>query len=317
MAYRNNEERAPKPYDFVPIAPLSGEDRERPQGHDRYQPNTVSGRMAAILVVATPLHISSGRMRLSSGQGTRLVREITRTNGRPCVPASTLKGTIRSVVEAITRSCVRITRAVGLPSGASECRDKANLCLACRMFGALGYEGNVRFDDAVLDGDRAIRIARMPALYAPRTRTGAYSDAKRGLRGRKFYYHGRTITESQTPVETIVPEARLPFNVRFDNLAAADVGVLLTAMGLGQPPLVLKIGGGKPACYGSVIILPAEFEVWPGDGTAYTEYDVGSATTDMREYIKESTGLIQQDQLRELARLWRYDLGRQCPDGNY
>ena len=166
MGWRDYGPRVPKPYDFVEIEPLGPGDRQYPAGHERYHPGMVSGRLEAALIVATPLHVSSGRVKMRKGKQPPLVREMTCVNGQPCVPASTLKGVVRSVVEAITRSCVRIVsaRTDQLPRGAAACRDNDNLCLACRMFGALGFEGHVRFGDAVFDnGDVGIR--RMPVLY--------------------------------------------------------------------------------------------------------------------------------------------------------
>jgi hypothetical protein len=319
MARRNYGPQAPKPYDFVEIEPLNRGDRGHPRGHERYHEGTVSGRLEATLVVATPLHVSSGRIRMRKGQNPPLVRELTRVNDRPCIPASTLKGVVRSVVEAITRSCVRITRAHNdqLPSGTGPCRDKENLCLACRMFGALGFEGHIRFDDAVMEpGQGRLGTVRMPALYAPRNRTRAYF-AGGGVKGRKFYKHGRTVTQAQTPVEVLLPESQLEFLVRFENLTVGELGVLLTAMGLGNPPLDLKLGGGKPACYGSIISQLGRLEVEEGLSGPYETYQIESTEINPAMYLERAKTLLLVPQLEKLAEIWRYDMGRQCPEGNY
>jgi hypothetical protein len=317
MARRRYGPQAPKPYAFVEIAPLSPEDRRHPKGHERYHPDTVSGRLEATLIVATPLHVSSGRMRMREGQDPPLVKELTRVNGRPCIPASTLKGVVRSVVEAITRSCVRITRArsVQLPRGAEECRDKENLCLACRMFGALGFEGHVRLGDAVLR-EGSVGIARMPALYAPRKRTRAYYAGSE-VKGRKFYKHGRPVTQANTPVEILTPESQLELPIRFENLTPGEVGVLLTALGLGQQQLVLKLGGGKPACYGSALVSLDDLQVWDDARDLYTGYDVRRVGKNPGDYMEEANGLLLPEQLQRLAEIWAYDVSRECPEGNY
>ena len=317
MTPRDYGPRAPKPYDFVEIEPLSPDDRRFPKGHERYHPDTVSGRLEATLIVATPLHVSSGRIRMRKGQDPPLVKELTRVNGRPCVPASTLKGVVRSVVEAITRSCVRITRARNnqLPRGTAECRDKSNLCLACRMFGALGFEGHVRFGDAVLR-EGAIGIARMPALYAPRTRTRAYY-AGNDVKGRKFYKHGQTVTQANTPVEVLVPESQLGVTIRFDNLKPGEVGVLLTALGLAEQQWVLKFGGGKPACYGSAIFSLNELQAWENTQDLYASYDVERVDQPLNEYLRAAGDLILPDQVQRLAEVWVYDRSRECPESNY
>jgi len=253
------------------------------------------------------------------GQDPLLVKELTRVNGQPCVPASTLKGVVRSVVEAITRSCVRITRARTdqLPRGTAPCRDKENLCLACRMFGAMGFEGHVRFGDAVLGDDTGkLGIARMPALYAPRGRTRAYF-AGNDVKGRKFYKHGKTITQANTPVEVLLPESQLQFDIRFENLSPGELGVLLTALGLGESQLVLKLGGGKPACYGSAVVLLNGLQIWEDTHALYGDYDIKRVTQSTDKYLSEASTLLLADQLRDLAEIWTYDMSQQCPEGNY
>jgi len=317
MGRRDYGPRAPKPYDFVEIEPLGPDDRQHPAGHERYQPGTVSGRLEATLIVATPLHVSSGRVRMRTGKQPPLVREITRVNGQPCVPASTLKGVVRSVVEAITRSCVRITRVrTGqLPRGAASCRDKDNLCLACRMFGAMGFEGHVRFGDAVLD-EGNVSIARMPALYAPRTRTRTYFSGSE-VKGRKFYKHGRPVIQSNTPVEVLTPKSRLKITIRFQNIASPELGVLLTALGLGDPQIVLKLGGGKPVCYGSAIVRLDALHVWSNPQRLYAGYDSPYVSQSPDNYLRAAADVLLASQLQHLAEIWKYNDSRQCPEGNY
>lgn len=319
MARRNYGPRAPKPYAFVEIAPLSPEDRQHPHGHERYHPGTVNGRLEATLIVATPLHVSSGRMRMRKGQDPPLVKELTRVNSQPCVPASTLKGVVRSVAEAITRSCVRIGRARShqLPEGAAACQDKSNLCLACRMFGALGFEGHVRFGDAILGEDsKGVGIARMPALYRPRTRAPRYYTNGK-VKGRKFYKHGRPVTQANTPVEVLVPESQLELTIRFESLTPGEVGVLLTALGVGEQQLVLKLGGGKPACYGSVLVSLNTLQVWEEARDLYASYDVERVDSSPSEYAEEARDLLLSDQFQRLVEIWTYDMSRKCPEGNY
>jgi hypothetical protein len=317
MSPRDYEPPAPKPYGFVEIEPLESKDRQHPTGHERYRPGTASGRMEATLIVATPLHVSSGRFRMGRGKEPPLVKELTRVKGQPCVPASTLKGVVRSVVEAVTHSCIRISRVRPdqLPTGVAACRDKENLCLACRMFGALGFEGHVRFGDAVLREGK-LGIARMPALYAPRGRTDAYFAGNK-VKGRKFYKHGEPVTRANTPVEVLTPESQLAFTIRFENLAPGELGVLLTALGLGKTELVLKLGGGKPACYGSAIVRLDDLQVWGDVRKLYADYQVERIPAALDEFLRLAEGLLLADQLQELAQVWAYDMSRQCPEGNY
>jgi hypothetical protein len=320
MARRRDGPPAPKPFGFVEISPLGQDDRERPAGHDRYLDGHFSGVIETTLVVATPLHIGSGGLRMTGNPQVPLVRSFTRVRGQPAIPASTLKGLVRSTVEAISRSCVRITRARWhqLPEGAAPCRDKRKLCVACRMFGALGYQGLVRFSDAVLGEGQKLAIARMPSLFSPRSRTRVYYGAGDRVKGRKIYRHGRTVTNANTPVEVLRPKSTLAFQIQFDNLTKAQVGLLLTGMGLGNPALVLKVGGGKPACYGSMMVRPDSLQVWGDTGRLYTDYDIEPGSVDASRFLAAAKEeLIVPGQLAQLVELLAYDPNRECPTGVY
>jgi len=312
---------APKPYGFVEIAPLGRDDRERPAGHDRYLDGHLSGVIEATLIVATPVHVGSGGLRMTENPHIPLVRSMTRMRGRPAVPASTLKGMVRSTVETISRSCVRVTRARPdqLPKGTAPCQDPENLCVACRMFGSLGYQGLVCFSDAVLGEGQKLAIVRMPSLYAPRSRTGVYYGPDDQVKGRKVYRHGRTVTDANTPVEVLRPESALTLQVRFDNLTKGEVGLLLTGMGLGEPALILKVGGGKPACYGSVMARLDGLRVWGDAGRLYGDYDVTPDSVEPSAFLAAAReeNLILQRQLGQLAEWLVYDMSRECPPGVY
>jgi len=184
------------------------------------------------------------------------------------------------------------------------------------MFGALGFEGHVRFGDAVLrEGE--LSIVRMPSLWEP-AKKGADPYLKGDYpTGRKFYKHGRPVTRAETPVEVLGPKSELSFTVRFENLTPGQLGVLLTALGLGEPKLVLKLGGGKPACYGSAIVRLDDLRVWGDARMLYADYDVGRQTVSVDKYLQEATDLVLADQLERLAGIWEYDMSRQCPEGNY
>ena len=199
----NYEPTAPKPYEFVSIPQVRGQDREHPAGHDRYDAERLSGHLSANLLVLTWLHVGAGSIRLNRSPKYPLIRSHVRVGGQVAMPASSLKGMVRSVAEAISHSCVRVTRAPRnqLPPGAAECRDKEKLCPACRLFGALGYQGLVRFSDAVLRPEEGLgpKLVRMPSLYAPRGRSSRYVQSGR-VAGRKFYQHGQSVINADTPV---------------------------------------------------------------------------------------------------------------------
>jgi CRISPR/Cas system CSM-associated protein Csm3 (group 7 of RAMP superfamily) len=319
MARRKYEPAAPKPYGFVGIDALKDRDREHPAGHAEYKPGTVSGTLRGEILARTPLHVASGTLEVTDIPEAPLVKAHVRSGGRPVIPGSSFKGAIRSIVEAISPSCVRITRARRnqLPRNVQGCWDKQDLCVACRMFGSLGYQGQVRFSDAVLREGMSTRWTEMPALYAPRSRANLYFEQGQ-VKGRKFYMHGQPAT-GDTPVEVCPPGALLEFTVQFENLRPAELGLLLIALGQGEPKLYPKLGGGKPACYGSIEVQVTELEVFEEIEAAYADYDARAVTQDWQPYLKAAgeSDLLLAPQLKHLANLLRLDTERVCPEGNY
>ena len=304
-----------KPYRFVSLSsePIK---REFPAGHDDYEENKVTGMLRGVITALTPVHVASGQIELT-GREPPLVKAHVRSRGRPIIPGSSLKGAIRSIVEAISPSCIRITRARSnrVPFGLRGCTDKENLCVACRMFGSLGYQGQVRFSDAVLrDGFQTV-ILKVPPFYAPRPRERLYYEG--GLvKGRKFYRHGQVAT-GNVPVEACPEGSEFDFTVHFDNLTEAELGLLLIALGQGEPPLILKLGGAKPACFGSVRITLSEMRIIDDARAACADYDAASVEADPAPYLEAAQELVLTQQLQELAEILKYPSEWECPKGTY
>jgi CRISPR-associated protein (TIGR03986 family) len=104
------------PYHFVPVekpgAPqnhLSIRRADRwPERvtHERYAPNTHSGRLVVRLTTVTPTVIGAKPIREDKGEYATI--ETYRVEGRPAIPASTLRGLIGSVIEAASGGPLRI-----------------------------------------------------------------------------------------------------------------------------------------------------------------------------------------------------------------
>jgi CRISPR-associated protein (TIGR03986 family) len=103
------------PYHFVPVErPAPGAttreafEKERPSNvtHDRYVPETHSGRLVVRLTTLTPTVIGAKRQTESRTE-LNLV-EPFRIDGRAAIPASTLRGLIGSVIEASTNGPLRV-----------------------------------------------------------------------------------------------------------------------------------------------------------------------------------------------------------------
>ncbi|MFN7161679.1 MAG: RAMP superfamily CRISPR-associated protein, partial [Fimbriimonadales bacterium] len=149
-----------KPYEFVGF-PSKRPARESGVGQDRIQCDLLSGTLELTMQTLTPVHVGSGytdfvkagnQEYLAALQASKRVRDNKTPRRRYLIPGSSTKGAVRSIVEAITASCVRIVQDKYrrfLPSAYRGCSQVDGLCLACRLFGAQDYQGHVSFEDAV------------------------------------------------------------------------------------------------------------------------------------------------------------------------
>jgi len=254
-----------KPYDFVPF-PKERPDREKGAGQDKLNPCLLSGTLELTLRTLTPVHVGSGysdfikagdREYLAALQASKPVREADAVRRRYLIPGSSIKGAVRSLVEAITRSCIRITQSRHrpyIPQGYGGCMSVNDLCIACRLFGAQDYQGHVSFEDAVAPKGSLVLLGT-PLLWTP-ARGGhglppRYLERDRA-KGRKFYRHARP-PSGVDPRACIKSGAELPLRIHFLNLSETELGVLLTALGQHPDhPFPIKLGGGKPVGLGSV-----------------------------------------------------------------
>jgi len=257
-----------KPYDFVPF-PKRRPDRKKGAGQDKLNPCLLSGTLELTLHTLTPVHVGLGysdfvtagnQEYLAALQASKPVREADAVRRRYLIPGSSIKGAVRSLVEAITRSCVRITQSRHrpyIPQGYGGCMSVNDLCIACRLFGAQDYQGHVSFEDAVAPKGSLVLLGT-PLLWTPaRGGRGLPPRYLQGnqARGRKFYAHARPASGAD-PRACIKSGAELPLRIHFLNLSEAELGILLTALGLHPDhPFPIKLGGGKPVGLGSVQII--------------------------------------------------------------
>lgn len=329
---------AAKPYDFVPFhdkverRPVCGHERLLLKPGEPY----FTGRLDFTLEALSPIFISSGRYALSEEVGLRapggVVRSIYRVRGQPAIPGSSLRGVIRAIVEAVSPSCLTLTRADRnrLPKRLTrrQCMEKyaKSACPACRLFGTTGRIGQVTVDDCLPDGEGVeTTLFTMPPLYAPRAqrrRVPAAYLVEGKFKGRKFYYHGHLAQPEQgDQVEAMVQGSRLKGTVHFQNLAADELGLLLFALGL-DGSFRLKLGGGKPACYGSFAIHPIQLtlmteEAFIGKGERVLSNDELSDFIAQQISQAEATGILLPKQQAKLREILAYPSARECPAGAY
>lgn len=320
MTYQDREESLPKPYAFVPL-PRGKVETAPPAGHHRYEPERYTGFLTAQLVARSPVHVASGLLEKSSDRKYPLVKAHFRSKGVLTLPGASLKGCIRSIVEAITHSSVQVSRA-RVPGNYRPPRldeTDAKLDVAQRLFGAMGYQGCVRFGDAPLVQGKEQIIPTMQ-LFAPRpSSTQTYYDGSMP-KGRKFYMHGQ-LAKGKVPLEVCPEGCRFDVRVNFEQLSAGELGVLLFALGLGEPRLWPKLGGSKPSCLGTVEVVDAVVSRYPTEAL-YSDFDVTPqvvpALAPLLQVARDEK-LVRDTQLRRLAEVlqWPAADDRQCPDRNY
>lgn len=314
---RSFEPPLPKPYDFVPL-PQQPPDQNPPAGHHRYHTGRLSGTLTAQMIARSPVHVASGLLKPVRDRDYPMVKEHFRTEDTPTIPGTSLKGCIRSIVEAISRSAVQITRSRDLPREYQPSRSPEQVDRAQNIFGAMGYQGLVCFRDARLEQGEVMTVPT-PQLFRPRPESiDTYFDGRRP-KGRKFYMHG-SLAPGNLPLEACAEGSRFALRMEFENLTPGELGLVLFALGLGEPRWWPKLGGAKPACLGTIEISAPELVALDAH-TAYADFDLPAPAPQELQPLLDaarSEKLILNEQVKKLAEVlhWPHE-DRACPDRNY
>jgi hypothetical protein len=235
--------------------------------------------------VKTATFIASGVVAMGSDlldktRSIPLIKTSIEGNQKLLIPGSSFKGAVRSTYEAITPSCLcKVAKQykqgdkmvkIRLPRGYQECqvepqRNQTDVCPACRVFGALNWQGLIHFTDARCE-TAGFSTGFMPSLYRPRPeKRKAYFNQQREVAGRKFYYHAvKAVDKGQQqgiPVQQAGKEYTFTTQLRFMNLTSAELGTLLIVLGQDpKNPIALKVGGGKPVGMGTMVVDVTEIK---------------------------------------------------------
>jgi len=223
------------PYNFVRLRPMAEDARQVPLGHKRLVKEhngepAYSGRLHGLITAFGPLMVLShdpADVRGRPGEHRTFKRFFHYPGDeRPVIPASSLKGMVRSIAEAACNGCLSVLNEVyvkrwddfsdAYPPSLHFCgglETGGAFCPTCRVFGTApekeagiaergayphAFQGKVRFHDAIFQGDlRDIYwgpITLIPLLDPKVSDRVWYHDPTRGssehpLAGRKFYYH--------------------------------------------------------------------------------------------------------------------------------
>lgn len=295
------------PYNFMPLGHAPKREKLTPEFlQHRSTKKSYSGCLAVTLRAVSPVFLASRlpgdvirnhcgctRACTADNKLKTIYTRFSHRGGRPMIPATSLKGMVRSVFEAATDSCLGIFDGVYgrkiYPADEyanSRCSETDGYCSACRLFGTLSGEkplgGRVRFTDAIGDvNDIEKGDWTLPPLQLPNPHRHVPFYAKDGVRpqsgprGRKFYYHQNpqevfngTIlrhTHLNSRIkEYLRRDGRLHFNIWFEGLQLDELVALLFALELDRRwdaekgryvrALGHKIGMGKPLGFGSVVL---------------------------------------------------------------
>lgn len=323
-----------KPYAFVSF-PSDQPDRQIPTlGQQKFgRQGQISGNLDLELTVKTTTFVASGIVARGKDVGLRdsVVKTAVLADRSLVIPGSSLKGVVRSVYEAITTSCICKTKA-NVPKTLKECqvkKDNQAICPACRVFGAMGWQGLIQFRDAT--GNTASNtICFMPSLYAPRPKSPAYKDDQGNLKGRKFYYQATAAVDKGKqgiPIQAAGLDYQFRTQVRLKNLDYAEFGALLIILGQDpKHPLALKAGGGKPVGMGALTTKVRAFEQVTHWADRYQSYEATGAKIlsgqDLQPFMAGAIAeakqqLVQASALEQLTEILRWPTTRTAPEGAY
>lgn len=310
----------PKPYAFVPL-PEGRVPTAPPAGHHRYKPDCYTGTLTAKIIARSPVHVASGLLEPTGNRQYPLVKGHFRTEGKLAIPGTSLKGCIRSIAEAISHSYVQITRSRDIPDDYRPPRVvgkiSETLDMVQRIFGTLGYQGLVRFGDALLKEGK-MAIVPSVQLFRPRPETTSTYFSNLRPRGRKFYMHGQ-LAKGDLPLEACEQNSHFEMKMEFENLSAGELGLVLTALGLGEPRLWPKLGGSKPACLGTIEIVDPLLLAYTG-AEAYLTFDAAPQPLDIMPLVAtaRTERLVSSVQLVLLSEILRWPREeRNCPEQSY
>ncbi len=168
------------PYNFVRVARSKTKEERGPLAHthERFHRDCLTGRIECGLRLLTPSFIPDPEETIEAQGDSPKEMRFNRVNGAPCLPATSIKGMVRSILETVSNSCFSVLDASRLsyrdgrdrnkynnspadllPDFLRPCSDLDSLCPACRIFGMVGPNsqalgGKVSFSTGVLVSER-------------------------------------------------------------------------------------------------------------------------------------------------------------------
>jgi len=208
---------------------------------DRPLPDRVNGRLDLVLTTLDPLHIGSGGGGIAATQqGDALAHGIIaherskeHPDGMPVIPGASIKGVLRSHLEAMLGGCDMEPQ----PCGA---------CPTCSLLGFIAGDRQQMGRLGVADG-RLLRQADadniglllVPRPYGPRRQTG------------RRVYGPRVDVRNQVPYIVVLQGVTFQTSLALVNVRREELGAALLALGA-DGSFCPRLGGGKFAGLGRV-----------------------------------------------------------------
>ncbi|MBD3184648.1 hypothetical protein GF312_20375 [Candidatus Poribacteria bacterium] len=281
--------------------------------HNEYAPNSISGEIICILKTITLIHIGSGIYEMAEDAGidnySGVIKGIVKENGLPIIPGSSLKGAFRSIVEAISYSCLN------QKCEASDYESK--LCIACRIFGVVGFMGRASFTKATIKDENDYKTKK--ANHEIPKSIEMWPPLDKAATGRRFYpyieYLSSDFWDSSNkdefditagcnsiqefkqkvvePYDFIPENVELSFALKFVNLEDKEIGLILTGMGIGldnQPIFQPHIGGSKKFCFGGIEVKVGQIKIYKGNREDFKTF----AASNSSELVSDTNGWINE-----------------------
>lgn len=301
-----------KPFVYVPISKKEP-DRKEFISHE-VQKNLTGKIDFDLEVVSDYLFVGSGGYDF---HGDMVFYSFFQTKGNLAIPGTSLKGSIRAVVEAISNSCV--SQVAGkdknlIPQTHSRCTSEKELCPVCRIFGMTGYGGRISFSDANPLGKIKSYIVKIGELFEPKiVKTDEDGKGKRKFYGNWEFNPINNLNPEKNHrfVEAVSKGTRFRFTFSFNNLLEEELSLILHAMGVDQDYRT-KIGGAKPRCFGTVKLTALGGSLYNNpieNPTKITEQSI-------KDFMKK-TDLINLELLKALSKQLKPREDKTCPKGVY
>ena len=289
-----------------------------------------------LTVVSEYLFIGSGEYDFdpeAKGDRPDVWHTFYRRNGEICIPGTSIKGSIRSIVEAISNSCVsQLHSRRGEKADAQHRRcefrnvKEDRICPACSLFGTTGLRGRINFSDALPLGNPQTFLVKIGELWEP----------KRFERDKRRFYERRVFQPipNKFPrknfrfVEAVPKGSKFQLSLKFENVSKSEIGLILHALGwkvednrvkLAFNP---KLGGAKPRCFGAVEFNPLRSLVWTGkslkDLLKPHVMEGDELVSFLRECLRacEESELLHKETWEELVQKLKLR-SETCPEGMY